>query len=42
MEESKKVLDIKATIDDTDTEIDAMVYELYGLSKDEIAIVENS
>jgi type I restriction-modification system DNA methylase subunit len=40
MEESKKVLDIKATIDDTDTEIDAMVYELYGLSKDEIAIVE--
>ena len=33
---------LKAEIDKTDAEIDAMVYELYGLSKDEIAIVENS
>ena len=38
--ESKKALDLKATIDATDKEIDAMVYELYGLSEDEIALVE--
>ncbi|PCJ23034.1 MAG: hypothetical protein COA97_12390 [Flavobacteriales bacterium] len=31
---------LKAQIDKTDAEIDAMVYELYGLSKEEIAIVE--
>ena len=29
-------------INTTDKEIDAMVYELYGLSEEEIAIVENS
>ena len=40
MEESQKVLDIKATIDATDKAIDAMVYELYGLSDEEIRIVE--
>ena len=33
---------LKAQIDKTDKEIDRMVYELYGLSEEEIAIVENS
>ena len=42
MQESKKALALKATIDATDKAIDAMVYELYGLSEEEIAIVENS
>lgn len=42
MEESKKALEIKATIDATDKSIDKMVYELYGLNEEEIAIVENS
>ncbi len=32
---------LKAQIDKTDSEIDAMVYELYGLSEEEIEIVEN-
>ncbi|WP_243400378.1 Eco57I restriction-modification methylase domain-containing protein [Flavobacterium alvei] len=40
--EAKKVLEIKTQIDTTDKVIDAMVYELYGLSKDEIEIVEKS
>lgn len=42
MQESKKALELKATIDATDKAIDKMVYELYGLSEEEIAIVENS
>ena len=33
---------LKTEIDKTDAEIDAMVYELYGLSKEEIEIVEQS
>jgi hypothetical protein len=33
---------LKTQIDQTDKEIDAMVYELYGLTEDEIKIVENS
>ncbi len=33
---------LKTEIDKTDAEIDAMVYKLYGLSEEEIAIVENS
>ena len=33
---------LKAEIDKTDAEIDAMVYELYGLSEEEIHIVENN
>lgn len=40
--ESKKVLDIKDSIERTDKEIDQMVYELYGLTNEEIEIVENS
>ena len=33
---------LKQQIDSADKEINAMVYELYGLSEEEIAIVENS
>ncbi|MEO8073936.1 MAG: N-6 DNA methylase, partial [Acidobacteriota bacterium] len=42
--ETKKVLAlaIKSEIDATDRKIDEMVYELYGLEEDEIAIVEKS
>ena len=40
--EKAKALEIKAVIDKTDREIDKMVYELYGLTEEEIAIVENS
>ena len=42
MQESKKALDLKAQIEATDKAIDAMVYELYGLSDEEIEIVEKS
>ena len=42
VQESKKALDLKAKIDTTDKEIDAMVYALYGLTEEEIAIVESS
>jgi len=42
LQESKKALELNTNIDTTDKEIDAMVYELYGLNKDEIEIVENS
>jgi hypothetical protein len=41
-ENKKKALELKAEIDNTDKEIDRMVYELYGLSEEEIQIVENS
>ena len=42
--ETKKVevLKLKTEIDKTDKEIDQMVYELYGLTAEEILIVENS
>jgi hypothetical protein len=33
---------VQADIAKTDKEIDQMVYELYGLTEEEIAIVENS
>jgi hypothetical protein len=42
LEEAKKALSIKTIIETTDKEIDAMVYELYGLTEEEIKIVENS
>ncbi|MDP3313716.1 Eco57I restriction-modification methylase domain-containing protein [Lutibacter sp.] len=42
LQESKKALELKTNIDKTDKEIDAMVYELYGLTEEEIKIVENS
>ena len=37
---AKKVLELKYQIDATDKSIDAMVYELYGLTSEEIEIVE--
>ena len=40
-EQKKEAQTLKTQIDKTNAEIDAMVYDLYGLSKDEIAIVEN-
>ncbi len=39
-ENKKKALELKAEIDRTDKEIDEMVYELYGLTEEEIKIVE--
>jgi len=33
---------LQRLIDSTDKQIDALVYELYGLSPDEIAVVENA
>jgi type I restriction-modification system DNA methylase subunit len=41
-ENKKKAQELKAEIDKTDKEIDQMVYELYGLTEEEIKIVENS
>ena len=41
-ENKKKALELKSQIDHTDKEIDRMVYELYGLTEEEIQIVENS
>jgi type I restriction-modification system DNA methylase subunit len=38
----KKVLELKTQIDQTDKEIDRMVYELYGLTDEEILIVEGN
>ena len=42
MQEQKKALEIKHQIDTTDKEIDQMVYQLYGLTENEIKIVENN
>jgi len=42
LKECKIALEIKAKIDSTDKEIDRMVYELYGLTEDEIRIIEES
>lgn len=39
-ENKKKALELKAEIDRTDKEIDVMVYALYGLTEEEIMIVE--
>jgi len=41
-QEQQKAVAIKQQIDTTDKEIDQMVYELYGLTEEEIAIVENN
>ena len=41
LSEQKIAMDLQNQITSTDKEIDAMVYELYGLSEEEIAIVEN-
>ena len=37
-----ELINIKSEIDKTDREIDRMVYELYGLTDEEIKIVEGS
>ncbi len=42
IQEQKKAITLKTRIDKTDKEIDTMVYELYGLSEEEIRIVEGS
>ena len=41
LEEQQKAVALKTQIDQTDKEIDAMVYALYGLTEAEIAIVES-
>ena len=41
-QEKSKALEIQSKIASTDKEIDQMVYELYGLSEEEIGIVENN
>ena len=41
IKEQQKAIEIKAETTKTDKEIDAMVYELYGLTDEEIAIIEN-
>ena len=38
----KELLELQDQIDKTDKEIDAMVYELYGLTEEEIAVVEGN
>ena len=40
--EQQKATTLKQQIETIDKEIDAMVYELYGLTKEEIKIVEKS
>ena len=39
-ENKKKALELKYQIEQTDREIDRMVYDLYGLTEEEIRIVE--
>src|SRR5690554_11544 len=41
-ENKKKAVELQTQIDATEKEIDQMVYELYGLSEEEIRIVEGS
>ncbi|RCS26469.1 restriction endonuclease subunit M [Polaribacter sp. WD7] len=41
-ENKQKAQELQTQINQTDAAIDAMVYELYGLTDEEIAIVENS
>ena len=40
--EQEKATQLKTQINQTDKQIDQMVYELYGLTEEEIEIVENS
>ena len=42
LQEQQKAVALKNIIDTTDKEIDAMVYELYGLTEEEIEIIERS
>ncbi len=41
-QERRKIQDIQETIRETDAAIDALVYQLYGLTKEEIRIIEQS
>jgi hypothetical protein len=41
-EKKAEVVALQAEIDKTDREIDRMVYELYGLTEEEVRIVEGS
>ncbi|PIN85003.1 MAG: hypothetical protein COV47_04480 [Candidatus Diapherotrites archaeon CG11_big_fil_rev_8_21_14_0_20_37_9] len=41
-EYKKELLDLKENIDKTDKEIDGLVYELYGLTPEEVKIVEGT
>ncbi len=41
-DQKQKAQELKSEIDRIDKEIDLMVYELYGLTEEEIAIVECS
>jgi len=41
-ENKKKAVELQGQIDATEKEIDQMVYELYGLTDEEIRIVEQS
>lgn len=41
LKESSKALDIKTRIDTTDKEIDQIVYQLYGLTDEEVKLVED-
>ena len=40
LQEAEKAMEIKAAIESTDKEIDQMVYQLYGLTNEEIKIIE--
>ncbi len=42
LQEQKKALECQSRVNTTDKEIDQMVYELYGLTEEEIEIVERS
>lgn len=42
IDKKNKVQTLKSQIETTEKTIDKMVYELYGLSEEEIGIVENS
>ena len=41
LHKKEEALEVKNEIEITDKEIDGMVYELYGLSEEEIEVVEN-
>ena len=41
-EQKEKVQALKSEIDKTDKEIDQLVYQLYGLTEEEIKIVEGT
>jgi hypothetical protein len=38
----RRIINLQRRIDATDAQIDKLVYELYGLSEDEIKIVEEA